>query len=585
MNQPQTNLAIIGCGPRGLSALEEFLVRLSKENTTITPQITIFEKAEALGCGYIYRQDQPDTNWLNISERALTIEARPEINVGNLNIVSFPSYHDWTGKTKDLILNNDHEVFPKRSEIGKYLSERYLSFAPQLIDKNWLKVIKQTVYTVEFVEEHFKITTRNNAIYKSDEVLLTIGHQDTYYPAQIKEWITFAEKHNSLKLYTDTYPIAHVLNTNFKTEAHKVGIRGFGLAMIDLVRALCEANGGSFIITNHETHSMRYIKGHTPLQIVPFSLDGLPMASKPLNSKIDAIFTPTNARLLSFESQLKQVSNQANYNQGNQFLIEAMATITAQHYSELKNKAYSHALNVAGLKKVIVSYLKEDNFTHDLILSNNNAPEVIMQSFINMATGSQPISLDYFLGQMWRHCEPTLYKTMSHSNLSDETLKTVVDLDERMKRYAFGPPIESLQQLLALTLEGTLNLNYINNPDISLTAKGWHLIKDQQQVTVNIMVNSVLDSPELLQVSTPLIKNLLKDKVIKPVHTALGVKTKNDGIVVSKYVNNTINLALLGRLAKGSVVGVDAILECFGTRIKDWAEAAVNRYRKRLKTI
>ncbi|MEM1215355.1 MAG: hypothetical protein AAGJ82_06710 [Bacteroidota bacterium] len=42
---------------------------------------------------------------------------------------------------------------------------------------------------------------------------------------------------------------------------------------------------------------------------------------------------------------------------------------------------------------------------------------------------------------------------------------------------------------------------------------------------------------------------------------------------------NTILGKLLGRLAKGSVIGVDAILKCFGERKRQWAKVLTKRIR------
>ncbi len=578
LHKTNKNLAIIGCGPRGLSALEHLYVNLFKANIDTPPTIIIFEQAKTLGSGQIYNTNQPDTNWLNISERALTISARPEITIGNVTIPGFKSYHDWIGKSISDIKNSNHEVFPKRSKMGQYLSQRYQSIANPLIKNLWLTVVNETVYKVTYDKSHFYITTSNNKIYNANEVLLTIGHQDTKLSDQLQDWKTHAKNNENIVLHTNTYPINNLLKTDFKHKAHQVGIRGFGLAMIDATRALCEANGGYFTVIDNKTHSMRYTKGSTPLVIIPFSLDGLPMAPKPLNPKVDQLFTPNDAQLLAFESEISSIAKTPDYTQGNLFVIEAMATITANQFIALQNKAYPHTYDVTTLKQIITAYLQDDNFEHQLILSNKNAPEILLQAFIDMATAQKPISLDYCLGQVWRHCEPILYKVMSHCKLSSPNVKAVINLDERMKRYAFGPPIESIQQLLALSLAGTLDLNYVNNPDIITNSNGWTLRKDHQEQDVDIMINSVLDSPELLKVTTPLVVNLLKDNIIKPIHTDLGIDTNTNGIVVSK--SKALHIAILGRLAKGSVVGVDAILECFGPRINDWAIGFINRLKK-----
>ena len=50
-----------------------------------------------------------------------------------------------------------------------------------------------------------------------------------------------------------------------------------------------------------------------------------------------------------------------------------------------------------------------------------------------------------------------------------------------------------------------------------------------------------------------------------------------DGRIISKGGNTHQNIALLGRLAKGSVVGVDDLIECFGKPARKWAEGVLNR--------
>ncbi|MEQ3664787.1 FAD/NAD(P)-binding protein [Olleya sp.] len=578
MSTPKTTtIAIIGCGPRGLSALENIMIALSNTNLKTLPKIVVFEKSAQLGCGSIYNLDQPDTNWLNISERALTIAKRPVIQIENAKIEGFMSYHDWTGKSQDAIYSNKHEVFPKRSEVGKYLKARYTSIAQTLQKLDVLTVFNSEVTEVKNNNQSFTITVDNGNNYNADEVVLTIGHQETKTSKQLKDWINYAQNNNTVNLFLKAYPIKHLLSIDYKNIAHTVGLRGFGLATIDVIRAITKANGGCFEVIDTNTHKMNYHPGKSTLKLIPFSLDGLPMACKPLNSKIDALFTPSNAKILSFKSELLQIKEDVNYNNGNTFLIKAMATIVANQYLKLGNHAYQHNFSVTALKTITEAYLKDENFKHELLLSQDNAPEVIIQAYVDMATAKQPISLDYCLGQVWRHCQPTLYAMMSHSALQEDVINKVIALDERIKRYAFGPPIESLQQILALTYQGTLDLNFVNNPEINLTDNGWQLQKHNQEITVNTMINAVLDSPKIEKVISPIVTNLLNDNLIQAIHSKLGVDTKQNGLVVSKNKKQTLNLAVLGRLAKGSVVGVDAILECFGPRIKDWADGLVER--------
>ena len=73
-------VAIIGGGPRGLSALESLYAAHAKKESKQRLKTLLFEKSDQLGNGPVYDLNQPDTNWLNVSERGLSIPERREIN-------------------------------------------------------------------------------------------------------------------------------------------------------------------------------------------------------------------------------------------------------------------------------------------------------------------------------------------------------------------------------------------------------------------------------------------------------------------------------------------------------------------------
>lgn len=67
----------------------------------------------------------------------------------------------------------------------------------------------------------------------------------------------------------------------------------------------------------------------------------------------------------------------------------------------------------------------------------------------------------------------------------------LIALDERMKRYTYGPPVASMQQLLALVDAGMLNLTVVNNPAITLTDQGWELKVNDVVVVADVMIDTV----------------------------------------------------------------------------------------------
>lgn len=567
-------LAIIGMGPRGLSALEQWLI---VSNSKIQFEIHMYETAEFLGAGKIWSLEQPEYNWINISERALQqLKRRPEISYFGYKLPTFPAYQDWVTQniTKE---SRTQDNFPPRKQMGTYLHERFLSIYEVLkSDKNFI-IIKEEVINVN--TNNHKICVNQNCDHSElyDEVVLCIGHQPIERDKQLKKWMAHTnEQHGYLITYP--YPIVK-LSDNKEIKANQnLAIRGFGLAMVDVVRAITIGKGGHFKYTNTLTLESKYVaSGKEPQNIIPFSLDGFPLVPKPLNKDIDDITLPSEADYLYFKKELEEVaSGQKNVNSIN-FLTNAIASITASLYDVKTENTLNHSYTKLELKNLVINWFKNEEFNHSLF-QNHKLPTIeIIQSFVKMALTGLNLSLDYFIGQVWRHLQPIIYDKFSHAQVSDHILAEIITLDERIKRYSYGPPVESMQQLIALHSCGILNLNYTSNPDIQLVPKGWKLSHSNHSITVEVMVNSILPAPELLKVKSPLVKNLLENDLIQPVHSELGIETHKNGLVNVPESEQMIPLAVLGRLAKGSIIGVDAILECFGTRITDWAEGVLDR--------
>ena len=139
---------------------------------------------------------------------------------------------------------------------------------------------------------------------------------------------------------------------------------------------------------------------------------------------------------------------------------------------------------------------------------------------------------------------------MSFSNLDENIVANIISLDERLKRYSYGPPVASMQQMLALIDADILNLNYVDNPEISIFDTGWQFVSKNGKTEVNMIINSVLDPAELLKVNSSLVKHLLKKSMVKPVHGKLGIQTKRNACVELPNEAEAIPLAVLGPFIK-----------------------------------
>lgn len=566
----------MGCGPRGLSALESVYKFYNEAKTNTILEVLVFESTNQFGNGRVYSTSQVESNWLNISNRALTLNARKVLKNNNFYIREFPSYHDWINFNND---DSQIDVFSSRADIGKYLHERFKTIKEDLEQAELIQTFNACVERVKFIENEFSLITNEGLVYKADEVVLTIGHQPTNVSPQLKKWQNYVSKHQGLILIKEPYPIRELLESESINASTTIALRGFGLAMIDVARALVVETDGSFEITDTKTQAMICKLGkNTPRKIIPFSLDGLPMSPKPLNAIIDRWFMPSDTQLQSFANALKTATNNAENTNSSNFLVQSITPLISEIFLKLGDKSMPHELSKNSLNTLIENWILNNEDNHNIFLQATLSTKLIMKRYVEMATGTGLISLEYCIGQVWRHCQPTMYSELSFTNFSDEVISKIVNLDEKYKRLTFGPPVASIQQLLAMIDAGIMSLKIIQDPDIKCSEDGWVFDPEDTNATAQVMINTVLDAPKILEVNSPIIINLLQDDHLQPINSKLGLKTYKNGIINLPNTNKTIPISLLGRLAKGSIIGVDAMLECFGSRIDFWAKGVINRF-------
>ncbi|MCM5662411.1 FAD/NAD(P)-binding protein [Galbibacter mesophilus] len=566
-------IAIVGVGPRGLSALESLLVSISNQQKEV--EITLFDNAEHLGAGEVWRLNQPDVNWLNISERDLeTLDGRKEFLYRNTTIPHFPSYREWANTNHK---SNKPDFFPPRNKIGRYFKERFETLSAPLLKNGLLELISTEISRIDKEGDRFHLEDTKQHHYFFNEVLLTIGHQPTENSEELNEWMDHAKGNKAVLLAEKPYPVESFLASEVIDGSSQVALRGFGLAMIDVMRALTLEKGGRFEIVNEETlEGVYHPSEESPKKIIPFSLDGKPPIPKPLTKKLDEQFKPSKAQLQTFSSALTEITFGNAAVDNIDFFKEAVAEVASGVYiKNLLPKEQSYSSEE--IRKVILAWLDDEDYSHPLLYDAENNTKKSIQDYLKMATGKGEISLDYCVGQVWRHCHYPIFDAFSYTNLEEDILVKAFKLHGRMKRYSFGPPVESMQQLWALIQAKVVTLHFVDNPDISTIPEGWKLKKESKTITVSTLINCVLDAPQLLKVTSPLVKNLLCNELIAPVHTKLGIATTEEASVLTPENGVIPPLSVLGRLAKGSVLGVDSISACFGERVQQWADATARR--------
>lgn len=560
------NITIIGCGPRGLAAIEYLMAEIAFYEP-IDIKITVFDPESELGAGQVWNTKQSEANWINISLRALeNLNGRNSIQLNNIHIPSFPSFNAWIEEKYGVVNSNTKDIYTKRSTMGKYLNERFKSISKVLIDHGILHLHKTKIMELSIEPNIIHAKDANGVNHSFDECLLAIGHQETRLDKQMKSWADQIQS-TDLSLFSSPYDDQI---SKLTLHGSSIAVRGLGLSTIDVIRKLIYQGGGSFEKDETTNGLVFHNTNSCPKKIVPFSLDGLIAAPKPNNMIIDRIFEPSRNQKEAFEESLIVALKQPDTLPNSNFLINAFADSFVEKFST------KFHMKVDQMHKLVADWLNDPTIKHPSILDIDLDLTEYMRELSKMALGHMAPTLDYTIGQYWRWLQPSMYQIVSHSDLSDELMTEIISIDEKTKRYSYGPPVESTLQLIALAEDGILDLSLVNNPNIVLNSKGWTLSKGGCEVSCNVMINSVLSSPSIQNIKDGPIRSLVDNESMDIVSSDLGVSTRHDGIVL--FNNNTkARLSVLGRNAKGSVMGVDAILECFEYRIRDWAYGVCQR--------
>ncbi|MGR3474862.1 MAG: hypothetical protein ACU0CJ_11120, partial [Sulfitobacter sp.] len=162
-------------------------------------------------------------------------------------------------------------------------------------------------------------------------------------------------------------------------------------------------------------------------------------------------------------------------------------------------------------------------------------------------------------------------------NASPQTAKRLIDFDEGLKRYSYGPPLSSARELLALIDAGLVDLSFATNPEITNSAQGWTLQAEGQAAEVSVIVDAVLPAPNLSGIAAPPLPDLISQGLLSPLSSDLAAATAPDGTLRGRDGRPVPGLCLLGRLALGSVTAVDSLHDCFGQSADRWAQGVIDR--------
>jgi uncharacterized NAD(P)/FAD-binding protein YdhS len=527
-------VAIVGGGPRGLSALEV----LARHAGCRSVNVTLFERGDEIGCGPNYAPGQSDLNLLNIPVRAIDLPPPPQ----------GASFKEWLAAQRSA---PGEDGYPPRPMLGAYLQARLQALLESERDGLKVEIVAQEVVHCRRAQSGWLLWTRDmHDKGPFDEVLLCSGHQPVE-DSQIERWRDHARKSDAV--LAPAYPGNRLLEAA-DWSGRTVAIRGFGLAMIDTTRMLTEGLGGRFE-TDREGGLVYRASGREPARLVPFSLNGMPPAPKPATGAIDSAFAVTDAQRAEFRETVAAAIDAGDGS------LEPIFRVLGE--------IAGPKLGKDGSDRVLDWLCKGAEDDPDV--PDDQHPAEAMRLYLAMAHGEAAPSVGYATGQVWRHLQNDLRKAYNPAEKAAATAGALIAFDDGMKRFSYGPPAEATARLLALIDAGKLTLRRVDDPDIELIDSGWRIAENGGADIATAMVDSVLAGPDLANVSSPLISGLRDDGYLVPLDEKLGARTSAGGQVVDADGRPVDGLSLLGRLANGSVIATDSVHDCFGAAVERWA--------------
>lgn len=541
-NNAARRIAVIGMGPRGLGAIEALEERAQQAGMTL--DLDIFDPVEHYGAGPNFDPDQTPLCILNIPIREVALD-RP--GYAGAQTVTFSQ---WLGP------GTDPDAFPARATLGKYLAGRFrdLEAHGQALR---LGRHSERVHHIAGAPGRWVLVTDRARHGPYDEVLLTQGQPRTAPDEQLDRWQTHARRCGADLI--SAYPADALMLAAREWAGRSVAVRGMGLSTLDVLRMLTCGLGGTF--ENGRYHR----SGREPARILPFSLDGHAPVPKPATAAVDQRFDPLRDETRAFEEALATAiadSPQAA-------LVGICDALVPPVLRILK------ATGAAADIKAVRTWLAVERDKPGT--QETRAPIPALRDGIAMAEGSLPPSPGYVVGQLWRKWQNEIRRAYNPARIEPDTIKAVVGFDEGLKRFSYGPPVSSARELIMLNTAGLVDLHAADDPDILLIDAGWRLVEDDDATDVCAMVDAVLPSPALGRITEPLIVKLKADGRIQPVADGFGADTAPDGQILGPSGKVQTGLSLLGRLALGSVIGVDSIHDCLGAASDRWAEGVISR--------
>lgn len=601
-------VVIVGLGPKGLYCLESLITKFGSRPLPTGIHVAIFNKDTYFGASPIYDPDQPSYLLSNVRAKELDLW-----DVSDPTKPDGPGFIRWYNTQFRPSRPVDPETYPSRALVGRYLIHGFQQLMSRL--PHGMRVSKFTAevtdivpvgdgYRVEFVDSSGR---RDELV--ADKVMLSTGHSAVSPAKRERYYHDFADRHPWTFFIPHAYPVEEKMS-DIPVGAC-VAMKGAGLTFIDAVLALTEGRGGLF--RRQANGRLCYLmSGQEPKSIIPFCHTGLPIVPKPWDF-------PSTFRPLTFVTYARLEALRRRARDGKLDLVEDIWPFVEL---EMERQYYRTAMTDPGdrrrldecgddaraMRQVVGEFLAAQPDVEPCDYSRILDPtrglrfetgpqyhsfiEHYLQQEIDHARNGLASSPVRAAVSMWFEIRAALKPFVAHAGLTSRSHRLLIEhFFPLFKRVVFGPPIVSIEKILALHRAGLLDFSVARNPQVAADhATGCFELRTSSPASASahaeVLVDARYPTVEINRDESPLYQRLRRRGMIREfTNTSAGTAYATGAIDMSKehhYVidrNGEMNtdITVCGAPTEGNLIGNFVIIRDGYADV--WATDILNQLR------
>ncbi|MUH07050.1 FAD/NAD(P)-binding protein [Commensalibacter melissae] len=511
-------ISIIGLGSRGLNVLERIISHCIWDEKLKDRQIILqlFNENKDYGAGC---HDINQSENLLVNTICSQITVFPDDTVKNYKYaIRGPTFYEWLKikyKSQDKTINPLN--YYSRKDLGEYLCWVFNYLCSIKVQNLQIIKIQEKVINISGSDKKkWSIVTKNNT-YSSDIICITTGHdtQNCEFP-------------NKKKIYA--YPLEKL--DHIITNKETVAIQGLGLTTFDVISKLTEDRGGKFI--KEKDHLIYQPSGKEP-KIIAFSRSGLPLNARGRTQKeLREQYKPqifTKEKIIELKNN-KKIDFEKDYLP---LLIEEMECVYSFTY--LKNqdiiKAYNflndYLRNKSQRNAIVKAYIPDekerfswekisDPLAHTSFKSQEEFHDWLLnylQEDIHNALQGNIDNPTKASTDILRDVRDWIRLTVDHCGLSE---KSAIWFNEVFKpimiRICVGPPLERIQQMIALIKANILRIDLGPNVKVEEKKESFYLTTQFNEVMrADYYIVAMVNAPIAKESKDILFQNILKNNI------------------------------------------------------------------------